>query len=303
MIAGHCAKNNINITVYGDEAYPPGLMNIFSPPPVLYYRGTLPYFASDPIFTIVGTRKSTKDGERAAYEFASALSARGMVIVSGMAYGNDTQANLGALKGGGRTVAVLGCGVDVVYPPTNKVLMNDIIANGAVISEFPPGTFPYPQNFPQRNRIMAGISMGTLVVEAPEKSGACITANLAMEQGKDVFVIPGSIYSPTYQGCIRLMQDGVQCAFSPDDIINFYKNMLVEAGQPAAEDDDPSLKYIDLPPVEGKIIELLLHQKKLYIDDITAALGYSAPQILTSVMSLELKGHITNLGGDVYCCN
>lgn len=294
-IIKYCEKNNINIMCMEDSCYPGQLKNVFSPPPVLYWVGTLPDFESDPIFTIVGTRTSTKEGEKAAYEFAAKMSQVGCVIVSGMASGIDSCAAKGCIVGGAKNVAVLGCGVDIVYPATNAELREKIVANGAVISEFPPKTPGYPQNFPIRNRIMAGLGMGVLVVEAPKISGALITARLALEMGKDIFVIPGSIYDSMWEGSNNLIAEG--CCIpvvSPSGIV---RHLPVHFEEKKEINETP---VAAASPVEAKIVELLRYHRRLHIDKIRELTDLTETQILTSVMMMEINGLVINEGANVY---
>lgn len=295
-IAKSCDEKGIGILTYEDENYPEGLKHIFSPPLVLYYRGRLPDFSVDPLFTIVGTRKPTKEGERTAFEFAAQMSRRGIWVVSGMAYGIDTQANRGAVGGPTPTIAVLGCGVDVVYPPSNGALMEQVIQKGAVISEYPPGSEPLPHHFPVRNRIMAGLSLGVLVVEAPVKSGALITANIALEEGKEVFAVPGSIYSPCNAGSNRLLADGAHPAVDPADIFECIDWKLVEV----QESEREGIQLDQLPPAEKKIAELLLYHKQLFVDELAQLADLPGAQLLTTLTMMEMKGIVQNLGGDVF---
>ena len=297
-----CEKRGVSILSYGDEGYPANLRHIFSPPLVLYYRGTLPDFETAPLFTIVGTRKASENGLRAAYEFAAQLSKLGFIIVSGMAFGNDTAANKGALSGGSPTLAILGCGVDIVYPSNNRELMQKIIENGAVISEFPLGMAPLRQNFPTRNRIMAGLPLGILVVEAPEKSGALITAKLGLNEGKDVFALPGDIYSFQSKGTNKLIQDdGAKMTMSVDDILAEYEGLLTIDKPAEMETDTGGLaRYEGLSPVEMDVIKQLLHHKKLFVDEISEKTGLHPQQLTTALMMLEMKGMVKETGGNNY---
>ena len=296
QIAAQCDRAGISIVTYEEDRYPSSLRSIFSPPLVLYYRGQLPDFSSLPAFTIVGTRKATKEGEKTAYEFAAHLSSRGICIVSGMAYGIDTQANSGALTGSAPTVAVLGCGVDVVYPPSNLELMDRIIQSGAVISEYPPGTRPLAHHFLARNRIMAGLGMGVLVVEAPRVSGALSTAHAALESGKEVFVVPGSIYSSVCTGSNRLLIEGACPVVSPVDIIDAFQWILVEEEEKAPEEKET----VSLSPLEEKLFQLLQYHGKLLIDELAELAEVEQSRVLSTLMIMELKGIVHNLGGDVY---
>ncbi len=295
-IIKQCEERQIGILTYEDYRYPKQLKEIYSPPLVLYYKGTIPDFSKNILFTIVGTRKSTKEGNKTAYEFAAQMSQHGITVVSGMAEGIDSYANKGASEGPTPTIAVLGCGVDVVYPANNGALMEKIIRTGLVISEYPPGSSPLKHHFPIRNRIMAGLSEGTLIVEAPKTSGALITANRAIEENKEVFAVPGSIYSHNHVGSNRLLFDGAHPVMSPADIYEVFHWEIVET----PEEEKKGLDLDGLPPAERKIAEVLQYHGQLFIDDLTEYVNFPGPQVLSSLMMMEIKGLVMNLGGDVY---
>ena len=218
-----CRRLGIQMLHLQDPSYPEPLRQIADPPLVLYVRGTLPDFTGQLSISIVGTRSCTEYGLHAARYFAGNLAQQGCIIVSGMALGIDGAANRAALEAGGITVAVLGSGVDVCYPWEHKKLMEQILRHGAVISEYPPGTEPKGWHFPVRNRIITGLSRGTLVVEAPKRSGALISADLALEQGRDVFAVPGDINRASCAGCNRLIRQGAaELAQEPSDILAHY---------------------------------------------------------------------------------
>ena len=218
-----CEKEKLNILTYQDAAYPARLKNIPDPPVVLYYKGRLPDFDGLPLIGVVGTRRASAYGLTASKRLGYQIAKCGGVVVSGMAKGIDSMAMSGAMTAGGTVVGVLGCGADMVYPPSNKDLFADTENYGCILSEFIPGTPPYAWNFPKRNRIISGLSCGVLVVEAPEKSGALITANQALEQGRDVFVVPGNIDVPTFIGSNRLLRDGAIAVSSGWDILSEYE--------------------------------------------------------------------------------
>ena len=223
MVLDICAKKNISVTFYGDGKYPSRLAGIYNPPAVLFYQGHINILEEYLPITVVGTRKPSEYSVRAANQICTDLARAGAVIVSGFAVGLDSAAHRAALLSGGRTVAVLGCGIDVDYPKNNADAKKYIIRKGLVLSEFLPGTEPYPRNFPARNRIMSGISEGTLVVQAPEKSGSLITAELALEQGRTVFCIPpADIFDNRYAGVVKYLRDGAVPVFSYLDIVNEY---------------------------------------------------------------------------------
>ena len=223
-ILGDCARENVFIVTMADALYPNRLRNMYDPPLMLYGKGNMPLFDEEVALAMVGTRKCTPYGVQCAEELGYELVRQGAMVVSGMAKGIDGAALKGALRGGGFPCAVLGGGVDVIYPKENEWLYQDIIAAGVVLSEYAPGTEPLSRHFPVRNRIISGLTLGTVVVEAPERSGALITAHTALEQGRDVFAVPGSIHVPTSAGCHQLIREGaalVQCAW---DVLEEYQD-------------------------------------------------------------------------------
>lgn len=218
-----CARKKIHILTYRDAAYPSRLRNIADPPMVLYCKGTLPDFDSLPLIAVVGTRKATSYGLTVAKRMGYQIATCGGIVVSGMATGIDAMAMQGALSANAPVVGVLGCGADVVYPASNRSLFADTERYGCLLSEFAPGTEPFRWNFPKRNRIISGLSCGVLVVEAPEKSGALITARQASEQGRDVFVVPGNIDVPSCAGSNALLRDGAIMVGSGWDVLSEYE--------------------------------------------------------------------------------
>ena len=232
-VLDQCAQQQIRILTLSDAAYPKRLKNISDPPLVLYYKGRLPEFDETPVIGVVGTRKASDYGAHIAGKLGYEISRCGGIVVSGMAAGIDCEAMNGALAAGGPTVGVLGCGVDKVYPTSAKELYQAVEAHGCILSEFPPGTPPAKWNFPKRNRIISGLSCGVLVVEAPEKSGALITAREAAEQGRDVFVVPGNIDSPSCAGSNRLLRDGagvVTCGWDVmEEYLGFFPDKIRKA--------------------------------------------------------------------------
>ncbi len=221
-IVSFCVHNNVGILTIKDRKYPSRLKRISTPPLVLYYRGNLPDFDNTVCIAVVGTRSATDAGRRAAYELSRDLSLAGVTVVSGMAYGIDAAAAEGAVDVGGHTVAVFGCGIDVVYPAPHELLMNRILVPGAVITEYPPHEPPKASNFPIRNRIISGLCQGTVVVEADFKSGALITAKYAGDEGRDIFAVPGNISSPTSYGPNLLIKEGARIVTAAEDIIMEY---------------------------------------------------------------------------------
>ena len=218
-----CRRERLHILTYQDAAYPSKLKNIPDPPVLLYYKGQLPDLDSLPVIGVVGTRKASAYGMQTAKRMGYQIAKCGGIVVSGLAYGIDGMAMSGALTAGQMTVGVLGCGADIVYPMSNRALFRDVEDYGCILSEFAPGTQPAKWTFPKRNRIISGLSNGVLVVEAPEGSGALITANHALEQGRDVFVVPGNIDQLGFVGSHRLLRDGATLVSSGWDILSEYE--------------------------------------------------------------------------------
>ena len=226
QVLEECNRKHISILTYRDAAYPNRLRNISDPPVVLYYKGRLPDFDGLPLIAVVGTRSASSYGLTIAKRMGSQIAACGGIVVSGMAYGIDGMAMRGALSAGSPVVGVLGCGVDVVYPLSNRALFADTEQCGCILSEFLPGTPPTKWNFPKRNRLLSGLSCGVLVVEAPEKSGALITAARAAEQGRDVFVVPGNIDTASCAGSNALLRDGAIAVGSGWDVLSEYEALF-----------------------------------------------------------------------------
>lgn len=223
QILSDCKRENIHILTWQDAAYPRRLRNIADPPTVLYYKGTLPEFDGLPLIAVVGTRDASAYGLSTAKRMGYQIASCGGIVVSGMAYGVDGMAMRGALTADASVVGVLGCGADIVYPAANRALFADVEQRGCLLTEFPPGTPPIGWNFPRRNRIISGLSCGVLVVEAPEKSGALITARQAADQGRDVFVVPGNIDVESCRGSNALLRDGAIAVSSGWDILSEYQ--------------------------------------------------------------------------------
>ena len=278
-----------------EEDYPSPLTAAYDPPPTLFIKGDASLLKGEKMLAIVGSRRCTRDGQRAAREIAMGLAECEVTVVSGMARGIDTCAHEGALAGRGRTIAVLGCGPDVVYPPENESLMAQILdSGGAVVSEYLPGTPPLPQNFPARNRIISGLCDGTLLVEGAQKSGAMITVNCALEQGRDVFAVPGSIYSPLSATPNRMIVDGAIPVISPWEILEYY-----HWGQrPSAKVENPHDK-IQLSDDEQKIVEPLREQE-LSFEELRQLTGFSVQKINSHLTMLELRGIIVKVPGGMY---
>ncbi len=284
-----------------DPSYPEMLEEIYSPPLVLYGEGEFP--GQEKALAMVGSRKATVYGKEVATRLARELAAQGVTIVSGMALGIDTYAHWGALESNGFTVAVLGCGLDFCYPSRNYALKQEIVKNGAVISEFPLGSKPVPHNFPRRNRIISGLTQGTLVVEAMERSGALITADFALEQGREVYAVPGNINSPYSRGCNKLIKQGAKLIDSSEDIwedwegsVAFYgNNTFNTSGDIEAKNTQMCL----LDEEEEKLLEALPFQP-MHIDELVHVSGMSVNELSGVLLSLELKKMISQLPGKYF---
>ncbi|MCM8820632.1 MAG: DNA-processing protein DprA [Candidatus Omnitrophica bacterium] len=288
-----CEENNISLVSLEDPSYPRLLKEIPNPPVLLYVKGTLPS-DNDVCLAIVGTRNPSIYGMRMAEKFAEQLSLYGVVVVSGMARGIDTAAHKGTLKAGGKTVAVVGCGMRYCYPAENLSLSNEIAKTGAVITEFPSYIKPRPENFPQRNRIISGICRGVVVVEAGQKSGALITANLALEQGRDVFAIPGRADEITSKGTNQLLKEGAILVESVDDLLEAL-NLEIKKEEKKKEDD---ISY--LSEIEKIILNKIPSREKVSVEEIIIDTGIEQHLIFQSLLSLITKGLILELPGKFY---
>ena len=299
---GRAAETGIKVLTIDSVEYPGQLKNIFDCPPVLYMKGDI--LEEDKYaIGIVGTRMPTHYGKLHAENISAGLAKKGFTIVSGLARGIDSAAHKGALQAGGRSVAVMGSGLDVPYPPENYVLMQSLAESGAVVSEFPPGTGPNRENFPRRNRIISGLSMGVLVVEAGKGSGSLITANYALEQGKEVFSIPGNISSAVSRGTNELIKNGAKVVTGIDDIIEELAPVLkgflsLPAGSDAAGNERVSLGGLksSLAPEEKQVVEML-GPEPVHIDDIARQLGMGPAHIMGVLLQLELKGLVRQVAG------
>ena len=281
----------ISVVTFNQDEYPRSLQSIEHPPPVLYLKGSF-IDEDDCSVAVVGTRRKTSYGKQVANELSRFLATNGVTVVSGMARGIDTIAHQSALKAGGRTIAVFGCGIDVIYPPENRDLAEDIKNHGVLVSEFYPGTQPEGVNFPPRNRIISGLSKAVVVVEAGEKSGALITAKFAAQQARDVFAVPGSIYAPRSRGTNRLISDGAA------PLLDFNELLLALNLEQSAE-----FRYVqNLLPKND--IELLLlntiRDEPLHIDDIKSITGLSTDKVSASLVMMELKGFVRKVGNMMY---
>ncbi len=276
----------------------PLLLKQVSDPPLLYYRGSLENI-DRPAVAIVGSRRCTFYGREVAHRLASELTTAGVTVVSGMALGIDTAAHQGALDNSAYTIAVLGCGVDRCYPTSNSELMKQLITGGAVVSEFPPGTEPRPAHFPQRNRIISGLSLGTVVVEATAKSGALITANYALEQNREVFAVPGNVGSPYSLGSHRLIKEGARLVESAADIFEelHLDTPLDQSCEQQLTIDTPG---INLSKDEKTLLNLIPYQPT-HIDDIIRQSGIKVSEASALLLSLELKKVIRQTPGKYFC--
>lgn len=290
--------DNRHVVTLGDPAYPSGLLDIEDPPSMLYMLGALDSRVQAAIknralcLGIVGSRNPTPQGEDNARQFARAFGAAGLCVVSGMALGVDGAAHDGALQGGGTTIAVVGTGLDRVYPKQHLALAHRIAENGLIISEFPLGTPPLTANFPKRNRLISGLSQGTLVVEAALKSGSLITARLAAEQGKEVFVIPGSIHSPQSRGCHALIKQGAKLVESAQDVLEEL-NLPHTPAAPLLTDDSA-----DLPEYDPLFAALGF--EPVTLDALQARTGLTTASLQARLLDLEMAGDVARLPGGLF---
>jgi DNA processing protein len=281
----------VRVITLQDAAYPEHLGNIADSPPVLYLRGEL-LPADRWAVAVVGTRRVTAYGRQVTERLVAELARAGVTIVSGLARGTDAVAHRVALECGGRTVAVLGSGLDRMYPAEHASLARDIAERGAVISEFPLGTPPDALNFPRRNRIISGLSMGTLVIEAGETSGALITADFALEQGRDVFAVPGSILSPVSAGPNRLIKEGAKPVTSAQDVLEEL-NLTAVAHHEAVREALPENE------TEATLLRLL-SSEPVHVDDLGRTSALPVAQVTSTLTMMELKGLVRQVGGMNY---
>jgi len=281
----------ITVLTWEDEAYPRRLREIDQPPPVLYLRGELTS-EDEWAVAIVGTRRLTAYGRQVTEEIAGTLARSGVTIVSGLARGVDSIAHQAALNAGGRTLAVLGCGVDCIYPPENRRLAEQMLARGALLSDYAPGTPPDGPNFPPRNRIISGLSLAVVVVEAGLTSGALITATFAAEQGREVFAVPGNITAPQSQGANRLIQNGAHVLLSAQDVLETLNLTMVSQQR---------LARVALPsdPTEAQLFQALGRQPR-HVDEICLSTGLPIEQVSATLALMELKGLARQVGGMNY---
>jgi len=289
-------EKNVTILTMADSVYPPPLLELPDPPPVIYVYGSLE--GCEKSIAVVGSRSATDYGLSIANDLSRHLALRGLCIVSGMAKGIDAEAHKGALAAGGRTIAVLGSGLARIYPAENEKLFYKIAKHGAVISEFPMMMRPDARNFPLRNRLICGMSLGTVVVEAAERSGALITARLAAEQGKEVFAVPGSIKSKKSKGAHSLLKQGAKLVEDADDVIEELPHYLME-GANRKEHKEASQVSLHLEPDED-IVFSALESYPMHIDSIVRKTGMEAGKLSGILLQLELKGIVHQSPGKYF---
>lgn len=312
------------VLTFDDPRFPDLLRQIENPPYTLYVCGNIMKWDRLLTIGVVGTRDCTDYGIAAARHICTGLAESGVTVVSGMARGIDTVAAVSAMNSGGKTIAVLGCGPDIAYPPENADVMERIREHGVLISEYPPGTRPIGHNFPQRNRIISGISRGVLVVEAPVKSGALITARLALEQGRDVYAVPGSIFHAGSEGTNSLIGNMARPVMSAKDILDDYPYQIkhISAEKPDSRlkmfakhtvkrtvpvDNEIKIspddkKYAGLSEEEREIVSLLI-EGNMHIDDIKRRSGFETSKLLQIMSMLEFSGHVRKIPGNNYKLN
>ncbi|MBL6982085.1 MAG: DNA-protecting protein DprA [Anaerolineales bacterium] len=282
---------SVEVLTWEDENYPSRLAECDNAPPVLYLCGE--YQPEDEwAVAIVGTRRVTAYGRQVTEQIARTLAASGVTVVSGLARGVDAIAHQSAIDAGGRTLAVLGCGVDRIYPPEHRQLTEQVISNGALISDYPMGTPPDARNFPPRNRIISGLSMATVVVEAGEKSGALITANFAVEQGREVFAVPGNVLSPQSKGPNRLIQRGAHPLLDPKEILETLELSLISEHREAR---------VVLPSdaTEAQLFSILTHEP-MHVDEIRVQTDLPIEKVTATLSMMELKGMVRQVSGMRY---
>jgi len=304
-IQASCVEIGCQIITLNDSNYPERLRNIYDPPIVLYVKGQLPYIDDECVIGVVGSRTCTPYGIKAAESVGYTLSKNNIIVTTGLARGIDTAATRGALKGGCNVIGVIGSGLDIVFPAENRVLYNDVISSGAIVSEYPPGTQPQKHFFPARNRIISGLSLGVAVIEAPQRSGALITASRALEQDRDVFTLPGNVDAVACQGSNALLREGAIPFLTAEDIIDEYRESFSEkidaintTKEKKSFDNKPKVDYIDLGNIldkldgDERIIVESIGNNSVLIDDIIISTGIPAQKVLASLTILELNEYI-----------
>ncbi len=325
-ILENCDRLGLRILTIEDAEYPQRLKSVYDPPLLLYVRGRLPRFDDECAVAVVGTRTSTPYGELCAEKLSFSMARQGALILSGLALGIDAAAHRGALRAGGLTVGVIAGGHDIVYPPGNRYLYEDVAATGAILSEYPPGTEHRGSNFPVRNRIISGLSVAALVVEAPVRSGALITAHTALEQGRDVFAVPGPIDAPMSAGCIQLLREGAGVAADSADILLHYESQYPgklhlqrveapehtgyqaraeetkareEVRETAAEEERRVLRLSEESGLTDDQIHILqaLQGRTLQADELIEMTQIPARRILSALTLLQLEGYVREESG------
>jgi DNA processing protein len=281
------------VVTLADETYPKLLLEISDPPLLLYARGRVELLQRSAL-AIVGSRNATQQGNANAEAFARTLSESGLTIVSGLALGIDAAAHRGGLQGPGSTIAVLGTGIDVIYPQRNAALAADIAARGLLVSEFALGSAPAAQNFPRRNRLISGLARGCLVVEAAVASGSLITARAAAEQGREVFALPGSIHSPLAKGCHALIKSGAKLVESAEDVLTELSGFRPSGYASTREPARPASER-----AESGLLALMGHDP-VDVDSLCSRAGLSAEQVSSELLRLELDGRVAALPGGLY---
>ncbi|MGN0452704.1 MAG: DNA-processing protein DprA [Ruminococcus sp.] len=322
-IIGRCRELSIDVVDISEKEYPERLREIDDPPCVLYISGKIPDVDSLPTVSVVGTRKATVYGVKTAFELGANLSRKGFVVVSGGALGIDCAAHRGVLQSEGVTVCVLGCGIDYDYLRENKIMRNQIAINGAVISEYPPGSSPAPRNFPQRNRIISGLAQGVIIVEAPKASGSMITVNLALSQSRDVFAVMGNVDSFYSEGSNMLIKEGAIPVTSYKDVYEYYFGVdskedcpdtfsdVVVSSVPTKLRKDTTEAHSQNHPVkihrkdiqltdEEKAVYYLIDNEPRHIDYITEHSSLPAFKVIRIISALELSDLISNVGSKNY---
>lgn len=293
-----CAQQRIQIMTLQDSQYPHRLMQIYDPPLVLYIKGQLPQVDDYPAIALVGTRKCTVYALGCAEELGREISKGGGIVVSGLAEGVDQAALRGALKSGRPTIGVLGCGLDIEYPKSAGNMRKDIEVKGAVISEYPPGTAALPHHFPVRNRIISGLCVGVVVVEAPKKSGALITARMAAEQNRDVFAHPGTVEDEINAGNYLLLRDGARPVRTGADVLSDYVHLFPKKiNLDKASTKKPVLfrkKEKDIPEI---ILQVLPDDEAMHVDEIIAKTKLTASEVLSNLTVMEITGAVCQLPG------
>ena len=327
-ILADCRRLNQRILTIQDAEYPQRLRNIFDPPLVLYVKGRMPAIDEEAAVAVVGTRRCTPYGESGGERLGRELAASGAVVKTGLARGVDSAAARGALRAGGVVIGVTGSGLDVCYPPENRDLYADVAAAGVLLSEYPPGSPPDKAHFPARNRIMSGLSVAVLVVEAPERSGALITARLALEQGREVYAVPGPIGAPASVGCNRLIRDGAGLAASGWDVLRDFQERFPGKLRPAGDlpDWEPlplerraapeprrraEEKAPEKPPLEtvspegltddqAALLRVLKPEEPILADDLIQTTGIPVRRVLSALTMLEIDGFVRQHSGKRY---